>query len=115
MSEDNIGARIRIIRGNVPQDEFAKRHGVNRNTLGRYEKGTNDPNASFLASLIDAYGVDANWLLLGVGEPPTPELTPREAALLDNYRHSPEEARRNLEKTSALLAQREDGEIKDVG
>ncbi|MGE4293926.1 MAG: helix-turn-helix domain-containing protein [Desulfovibrio sp.] len=118
MSEDNIGARIRIIRGSVPQDEFARRHGVNRNTLGRYEKGTNDPNASFLASLIDAYGVDANWLLLGVGEPPKPELTPREAALLDNYRHIPsEEAKRSIETTSAYLAQRsrEDEGMKDAG
>lgn len=32
-------------------------------------------------------------------------LTPREAALLDNYRNSPEEARAALDKTSAALAQ----------
>jgi len=61
-----------------------------------------------------AAGADVGYILTGTYAR-SPELTPREAALLDNYRHSPEEARRNLEKTSALLAQREDGEIKDVG
>lgn len=35
----------------------------------------------------------------------TAPLTPRERALLDNYRHSDEEAQRALDKTSAALAQ----------
>ena len=101
---NSIGARIRAVRGDTPQGEFANRYGLNRNTLGRYESGTNDPSASFLAALIEDFGVDANWLLLGVGEQPKPELTPREAALLDNYRHSPEEGKRSAEESVALFA-----------
>lgn len=58
----------------------------------------------FLIKVLEVFGVDANWLLLGVGEQPKPELTPREAALLDNYRHSPEEGKRSAEESVALFA-----------
>lgn len=89
----------------MPQGEFAQRYGLNRNTLARYENGVNDPSASFLKALIEDFGLDANWLLLGVGEPPQVELSPRESALIANYRASPEEGRRSVETTAALLAQ----------
>lgn len=59
----------------------------------------------FLIKFLKVFEVDANWLLLGIGDPPKPELTPREAALLDNYRNSDEAAQKTLETTSALLAQ----------
>lgn len=36
-----------------------------------------------------------------------PELKPDEAALLDNYRNSPEEGKRAIEATSAALSKRE--------
>ncbi|NDV20941.1 helix-turn-helix domain-containing protein [Pseudodesulfovibrio sp. JC047] len=115
MPNETVGDRIRTIRGGVSQKEFAEKYGLNRNTLARYEKGDNDPSASFLKALIEDYGLDANWLLLGGEEPPRQELTPREAALLDNYRHSPEDAQRNLETTSALLAQHKKKNLKDTG
>jgi transcriptional regulator with XRE-family HTH domain len=95
-----------MLRGNVSQSQFAQKYGLSKNTLWGYEAGSSDPKMSFVRRLIEDTGVDANWLLFGTGEPPTPTLTPREAALLDNYRHSPEDARRNLETTSSLLAQR---------
>lgn len=105
MSEPTIGERIKAIRGDIPQDEFAKKYGLNRNTLGRYEKGTNDPSASFLRSLIKDFGVDANWLLLGTDGPAAPQLTSRETTLLANYRKCSEDAQQILETTSALLTQ----------
>ncbi|MDD3310976.1 helix-turn-helix transcriptional regulator [Pseudodesulfovibrio sp.] len=57
----------------------------------------------FLIRFVEIFQVDANWLLLGAG--PVPELNSREAALVANYRASPEEGKRSLETTSALLAQ----------
>jgi transcriptional regulator with XRE-family HTH domain len=91
---------------------------VSSKTLIRYESDERIPPSDFIQRLVLELGVDANWLLLGVGEPPKPELTPREAALLDNYRHIPsEEAKRSIETTSAYLAQRsrEDEGMKDAG
>jgi len=60
----------------------------------------------FLIKFVQVFQVDANWLLLGVGEPPKPELTSVEAALLDNFRHCPTDEQDAIIKTSALLAQR---------
>jgi transcriptional regulator with XRE-family HTH domain len=115
VSEESIGGRIRAVRGGIPQDEFAKKYGLNRNTLGRYEKGTNDPSASFLKALIEDLGLDANWLLFGVGELPKPELTSVEAALLDNFRHCPEDEQDAIVKTSALLAKSKAKALKKTG
>lgn len=86
--------------------------GVSRKTVVRYEKGDNVPDGKFLATLVTEFGVDASWLLLGESEPPAIELTPREAALLDNYRHCPDDAQRNLETMGALLAQPRAGKKK---
>ncbi len=110
--KDTLGSRIALVRGAMTQGEFAKLLGVGRNTLLRYEKDENEPTATFLQALVKDFGADPQWLLLG-GEPPT-GLNSREAALLDNYRHSPEEAKRNVETTAALLAQRP-GKMKDTG
>ncbi len=99
----------------MTQQQFAQRLGVSRNTLVRYEKGDRIPDATFLAQVISEFGIDANWLLLGVGEPPAPKLTPREAALLDNYRNSPAEEQRSLETMCALLAKRGGDEETEAG
>ena len=115
MPEDTLGQRIAMIRGQMTQGDFAKKVGIGRATLIRYERGDNEPSASFLQKLIKDFGVDPQWLLMG-DESPKPELTSQEAALLDNYRHCPESAQRNLEQTSALLAQRPGcRKLKDAG
>lgn len=114
MTSLSLGERIAKIRGGLSQQEFADRLGVSRNTLVRYEKDQRVPDATFLKRIVDDFGVAPGWLLMGAGEFQL-ELTPREAALLDNYRHSPERAKRNLETTSALLAQSGDGDLKDAG
>lgn len=110
MPEDTLGQRIAIIRGQMTQGDFAKRVGVGRNTLIRYERGENEPSASFLQKLIKDFGVDPQWLLMG-GEPPM-DLNSREAALIANYRASPEEGKRSLETTSSLLAQSQTKDMK---
>ena len=112
MSDDTLGRRIAFIRGGMTQGDFAKGLGIGRNTLLRYEKGENEPPASILQKLITDFGADPQWLLMG-GEPPM-DLSARESALIANYRASPEEARRSLETTSALLAQ-SSKKMKDAG
>lgn len=110
---ESLGRRIAHVRGTMRQEDFAQRLGVSRKTLIRYESDERIPGADFLQAVASAFGVDGTWLLLGVGTPPKLDLSPREAALLDNYRQSTEDAKRSLETTSALLAQSAKG-AKDV-
>jgi plasmid maintenance system antidote protein VapI len=69
----------------------------------------------FLVKFIQVFDVDANWLLLGIGEKPELDLNSRERALIANYRASPEEARRSVETTAALLAKHETKTLKKSG
>ncbi len=115
MPKSTLGERIASLRGSMSQLEFAGMFDVSRNTLSRYENNSRTPDAEFLQKLVAEFKLDANWLLLGVGEPPTLELSSREAALIANYRASPEEGRRSLETTSALLAKSQSQKVKKAG
>lgn len=47
--------------------EFCRQFGIHRNTLPRWESGERTPSAEFLTALVEHYGVDPSWLLLGEG------------------------------------------------
>ena len=90
---------------------MAANGGVAKRTYCNYESGEREPSATFL-ELLGAAGADVQYILTGVraggltqtqtqGE----ALTPREAALLDNYRHSAPHAQDALDRTCAALAQ----------
>lgn len=97
-----------------------------RQSQSNYEKGTRKPDTEYLAAIARA-GVDVLYVVTGVRstslgrvaeEPATygarkgaGALSKKEAALLDNYRHSPSDARDALIKTSAAFAQRPSGHI----
>jgi len=57
----------RAIRPDSCRD-VAQKLGTSPETIRRYLRGLSTPSASLLASLCRAYGVNANWLL--IGEPP---------------------------------------------
>ena len=105
MSKSTIGERLKEARGDVSQAEITKKYGLGKNTLSNYETGVTPPKLEFLMSFIKDFGLDANWLLFGKEQAEKPELSPRESALIANYRASPEEARRSVETTVALFAQ----------
>lgn len=111
MSKSQMGKRIAFLRGELSQADFAERLGVSRNTLSRYENGTSIPSADFLQLLVTAFGVDANWLLLGVGEPPKPELDAREAILVDHFRHCDERGKDAMITAGSALAKQTKDEI----
>ncbi len=67
MVSDNIGERIRHLRGRSRLTEFATRFKIHKSTLTRYEKGETQPDASFLRQLCSEFGVSPAWLLLGEG------------------------------------------------
>lgn len=98
-----IGGRIRQVRGDMTQKDFADRLGIGRTSVVRYEAGERSPDAEFIAKAHAVLGVDPIWLLTGAGIG-VPSLTPEESALLDNFRHSPPAARQALKTTSDLFA-----------
>jgi transcriptional regulator with XRE-family HTH domain len=63
-----IGERIKLIRGEVSQKEFANSLGVAQNTLGNYERGERRPSVEFLAALVAFSDVNYHWLITGEGQ-----------------------------------------------
>lgn len=97
-------------RMGLSQSELAEICGVTMRSQRNYEKGEREPDASYLAALTTTKA-DVLYILTGqrTGGVPPPQLAPDEAALLDNYRHSPKDQQDILKATSAAFAQRPRG------
>lgn len=67
LDPDDIGGRIRYVRGSRKQKAFAGAIGCSVNTLIRYEKGQTEVTATVLKRIGKEFGVNANWLLMGEG------------------------------------------------
>lgn len=102
-----IGTRLREERERLglTQEAFAVAGNAARRTLIDWEKNVSSPTAVQLSAL-SAIGVDVLYVVTGKRSSTTSSLAPDEAALLDNYRHSPKEAQAALKATSAALAKR---------
>lgn len=79
--------------------------GATRQSQALYEKGKRMPDAAYLAA-IQAAGYNVLYILTGQrgGGASPPPLKPDEAALVDNYRHSPKDQQAILQATSAAFA-----------
>lgn len=114
-----IGKRLKEERERLgyKQPEFADFAGAKARTLIDWEKGVSSPTAVQLSALI-AIGVDAMYVLTGIrsatltindqsaGYSITPALSPREEALLDNYRHvDNEEDKKAIERVALRTAE----------
>jgi transcriptional regulator with XRE-family HTH domain len=65
VSPAKVGERIRAIRGNRTQTEFAKELGVRKqNYISRYERGR-IPSPNLLAKIAEMGRVSVDWLLVG--------------------------------------------------
>lgn len=109
MTSIELGKRVLQIRGaaGLNQREFAARLGTSSGYISSVESGKTMPGGDFLLRLHQEFGTDVTWLLTGrnaSGSVPTPTLAPDEAALLDNYRHSPKDQQDILKATSAAFA-----------
>lgn len=74
----DLGARIRQVRGKVSQEEFARRLGISKGALGCYERGVNCPNVEVVLGICRLCRVSVEWLVAGSGPMMAPP--PREAA-----------------------------------
>lgn len=121
-----ISGRLKIVRGEISQAEFAERLGIHKNTLGNYERGQSSPDFGFLLSVCTVFGISPDWLLTGVGpvrkgdvNKPTEHMQPEES--LEDLRVENRELRKdnremmteNRELTKQLLeATRENGDLR---
>ncbi|MDI1278045.1 hypothetical protein [Methylobacter sp.] len=94
------------------QEGFAALGGASRHSQIDWEKGKSFPNAKVLAA-IAAAGADVQYILTGLRSGIAPAISPREAALLDNYRHiDDEEGKRYVERSAQLAAKADMDEAK---
>lgn len=65
MYKDDFCKRLKKARENTgfTQAEVAAETGIKQSNLSKYENGTLEPDIEKLATLIDFYTEDANWIL----------------------------------------------------
>lgn len=75
-----LGERIRQVRGALSQADFAAKIGINKNLLGKYERGESVPGGEILSQIHDTAGVSLDWLLTGQGQMRRDEAAPAAAS-----------------------------------
>ncbi|SHI59715.1 helix-turn-helix domain-containing protein [Halodesulfovibrio aestuarii] len=121
-----IADRIRKIRGNLSQREFADRIGINMNTLRAYEKGRSLPPSEVLENICLNFDASPSWLLLGIeserrqesSQPTHQENCPRCTELearLDKEREEVRELSKELRELNAenRTILKENGKLKE--
>ena len=69
MPTTRVGERIKLIRGDFQQEDFARQVGVHKNTVGRWERGERKPDTDDLSSILTTFpDISPAWLLVGEGE-----------------------------------------------
>ena len=61
--------RIRYLRGDLSQEEFAKRLGVSLGSVQNWELNNKIPKGDYLVRFLKRLNIDINWLLTGEGRP----------------------------------------------
>ena len=95
------------LNAKLTQEDVAKRIGVFKTTISGYETGRSEPCMAHLISLMEIYGVDANWLLQDeMAEPDVAEtpLSSDEAELLALYRRLNSEGKSLVTATARMAA-----------
>jgi len=96
MHMSNFGVRLRDerLRIGLNQESFGMVGGVRKQAQLKYEKGERKPDADYL-SAIAAAGADVLYILTG-NRSAASALPSDEAALLDAYRHAPQEKKQAM-------------------
>lgn len=127
----DLGERIRRVRGYTSQEAFARQLGISKGALGCYERGVNCPNVEVILNISRLCHVSLEWLMTGKGnmadtrapEGPvagshaadgaaqqdsgeTGELLRRHCAWLRQRLDAMEEERRDLSRENRFLWQR---------
>jgi len=82
--DGDVGDRLRIVRAEKSQDEFADILGVSRNTVARYERKERNPDSAYLERVCSFFPhIDPAWLLTGEGTAERDESMDQTARLLE--------------------------------
>ena len=65
-----VGLRIRQLRGQTNQEEFAKGLGISQAQLSKYELGQSAPPLGVLVTLGKSQAISVDWLLTGKKQNP---------------------------------------------
>ncbi len=65
----SISERIKIIRGNLRQKDFADRIGTSQSTVQTWEEGRSVPGGKLLEAIYRQFQINILWLLTGEGDP----------------------------------------------
>lgn len=65
---DSLGKRLRAARGKLSQSDLAAQVGVAHNTLSRWERDQQIPDANSLAAICSKLSISPAWMLLGEGD-----------------------------------------------
>jgi transcriptional regulator with XRE-family HTH domain len=97
--------KLECSRLKLKQFQAAELCGVSREMWGKYERGQAVPGGEVLFSFA-AVGADVQYILTGIRSATLQPMTPREAALLDNYRHiEGEEDKRAIDQVALRAAE----------
>lgn len=91
------------VRLGYNQTDFARLAGASKRSQIGWEQGRSNPDGAAYEAWAKI-GLDVAYVFTGV-RASVPNLAPDEAALLDNYRHSPKDRQAILQATSAAFAQ----------
>lgn len=108
----DLGERIRRVRGHTSQVAFARRLGISKGALGCYERGANCPNVEVILKISRLCHISLEWLVTGSG----PMMAARETVISDTEDYASggaqssggEEAEALLRRHCAWLQQRLD-------
>lgn len=62
---NGIGSRIRILRGDMLQEDFARYLGISQGQLSKIERGKLGPTVEIMIRLVKRFGKTADWILMG--------------------------------------------------
>lgn len=76
---NGFGERLKLVRGDVAREAFARSIGVHSNTIGRWEREEQYPDVDDLNYIFSIYpDINPAWLILGEGEMRRGEGAPRQ-------------------------------------
>ena len=80
-----MNERIKQIRRELGQTEFAERIGLKQNSIALIESGKRNISDQAVLSICREYGVNEEWLRAGTGEKMTPDASDELEALVKKY------------------------------
>lgn len=122
-----LGERIRFIRGEETQAEFADRVGIAKGSIGGYENDKNSPSADAILKICLANDISCEWLLKGHGaihlgnekQSLSPEtnasIIPQHNTNIEKILISTEEERRELATENRRLYREKEALLREIG